>query len=328
MQLAMNARMEERKAARRAVLLALMASLLVHLAAVLSVAWFYVLRPSAPHEIAVPQELTITMVEPPAPTTASPPVFVETSAPESTPPKNAPFESDRNTAAAAPEAAAGGAPLPTQGGREQSTLELEQRELALAKPDTAPPAPEMPPTTSAPPQPEANPTKPHEEIPAKSDKGSLAASTEPLREAENVRPQQPPSTASPAVRPSYRPQTRATRLSGSISNRGKSAVAALATPLGRYRKAISDAIGSSWYYHIGPRMDMFSLGTIKVLFDIEQDGKARHPRVLANSSNESFEIVTIESIRAAEIPPIPPDVLPVLDGGRIEIDFTFSIISY
>jgi hypothetical protein len=38
--------------------------------------------------------------------------------------------------------------------------------------------------------------------------------------------------------------------------------------------------------------------------------------------------VTIESIRAAEIPPIPPDVLPVLDGGRIEIDFSFSIISY
>jgi outer membrane biosynthesis protein TonB len=75
-------------------------------------------------------------------------------------------------------------------------------------------------------------------------------------------------------------------------------------------------------------MDMFSLGSIKVLFTIEKDGKARNPRVLSNTSNESFEIVTIESIRAAEIPPIPPDVLPVLDGGRIEIDFSFSIISY
>jgi hypothetical protein len=61
---------------------------------------------------------------------------------------------------------------------------------------------------------------------------------------------------------------------------------------------------------------------------IDKNGKARNPRVLSNTSNESFEIVTIESIRAAEIPPIPPDVLPTLEGGQIEIDFTFSIISY
>jgi len=53
----------------------------------------------------------------------------------------------------------------------------------------------------------------------------------------------------------------------------------------------------------------------------------RRPRVTRNSSNESFEIVTLESILAAEIPPIPPDVLPVLEGGRIEIDYSFSIIT-
>jgi hypothetical protein len=49
--------------------------------------------------------------------------------------------------------------------------------------------------------------------------------------------------------------------------------------------------------------------------------------VLSNTSNESFEIVTLESILAAEIPPIPPDILPTLDGGQIEIDYTFSIIT-
>jgi hypothetical protein len=30
---------------------------------------------------------------------------------------------------------------------------------------------------------------------------------------------------------------------------------------------------------------------------------------------------------AAEIPPIPPDVLPALEGGQIEIEYTFSIIT-
>jgi TonB family protein len=112
-----------------------------------------------------------------------------------------------------------------------------------------------------------------------------------------------------------------------VDNSGRAAVASLATPLGRYRKAISDAIGSNWYYYIGPRMDMFSYGTVTVIFLVDRNGKVRNPRIISNTSNESFEIVTLESILSAEIPPIPPDVLPALEGGQIEIDFTFSIIT-
>ena len=318
--------MHDRRAARRVVWLALLASLFAHLAAVVTIAWFCLVEPPVPAEPAL-EEITVTLVEPPAP---APQRFVDTSAPESAPPETAAFESDSNTAAASPDAATGTAPLPTQDGRDQPFLELEEREMARAKPDQAPPAPEIPPSTAsaAQQQPaEAAPPPQREEIKAKPDQDGLIVAADPPREPAEKKDRQPPPVA-PAVRPSYRPQTRATRLSGSVSNRGRSSVAALSTPLGRYRKQISDAIGSSWYYHIGSRMDMFSLGTIKVLFTIEKDGRARNPRVLSNTSNESFEIVTIESIRAAEIPPIPPDVLPVLDGGRIEIDFGFSIISY
>ena len=321
----MRNRLAERKAARRAVLVALLLSLLAHLTGIFSVAWFLFVKPPEIRE-EMPEELTVTLVEPPAPTETQ---FVDTAAPESEPPQNAQFESDRNTAAASPDAASGGAALPTQEGRDQPFLELEEQQLALAKPDSAPPAPEMPPSPPAPPSQQTAPQLPEqrEEIkPKPEDNGAIIASSV-TREPEKT-PKQPPPPAVPAARPSYRPMTRATRLSGSIDSRGKASVSALATPLGRYRKAISDAVGSSWYYHIGSRMDMFSLGSIKVLFTIEKDGKARNPRVLSNTSNESFEIVTIESIRAAEIPPIPPDVLPVLDGGRIEIDFSFSIISY
>lgn len=326
----MNQRMEQRRDARRAVLIALVASLVLHAVIVLCAAWFFLAKTVEPLEALPDEELTITMVEPP-PAPAKP-LFVETSAPESVPPENSMFESDRNTAAASPDAASGAAPLPTQEGVEQPVLNLEQQELALAKPDAAPPAPEMPAAAAAaleqPAQPKQATPEPPEEITAKPETDGIAIADAPReRPEENAQRQQPPP-ALPPPRPSYRPQTRATRLSGSVSNRGKTSVAALSTPLGRYRKQISDAIGSSWYYHIGPRMDMFSLGTIKVLFNIEKDGKARNPRVLSNTSNESFEIVTIESIRSAEIPPIPPDVLPILDGGRIEIDFSFSIISY
>ncbi len=153
----------------------------------------------------------------------------------------------------------------------------------------------------------------------------MAVAGQPEPQEEPTERKLPP--APPPSRPSFQRQARPTRLSGNVSNRGRAAVASLATPLGRYRKAISDAIGSSWYHHIGPRMDLFSYGTVSVVFIIDRNGKARRPRVVSNSSNESFEIVTVESILAADIPPIPPDILPTLQDGQIEMDYTFSIIT-
>jgi outer membrane biosynthesis protein TonB len=320
-------RAAERRSLRRRMWWALLFSLLAHLTAIVGITWIYLSRPPLPPPEPV-EEIEITMIEPPA---AEKPKFIDTNAPESAPPEQAAFEADRNTAAAAPEAGVEPGPLPTQEGRDQPFVELEEQALALAKPDEAPPAPVVPPTQAAPPvspepekpQPEA---KPEEQKPAEPEKDALLAAAAPQKKPEE-RKEVPQPPAPPPTRPSYQREARATRLSGSVSNRGKAAVAALATPLGRYRKAISDAIGSSWYHHIGSRMDMFSYGTIKVVFIIDRNGQARRPKVLSNTSNESFEIVTLESILSAEIPPIPPDILPTLEGGQIEIDYSFSIIT-
>jgi outer membrane biosynthesis protein TonB len=320
-------RTSERRALRRRTWWALLFSLLAHLTAIVGITWIYLSRPPQPQPEPV-EEIEITMIEPPA---AEKTKFIDTKAPESTPPEQAVFEADRNTAAAAPQQGADSAPLPTQDGREQPFVELEEQALALAKPDVAPPAPEVPPSQPAPPaplepeksQPEA---KPEEKKPAEPEEDALLAVAAPQKKPEE-RKEVPQPPAPPPPRPSYQREARATRLSGSVSNRGKAAVAALATPLGRYRKAISDAIGSSWYHHIGSRMDMFNYGTITVVFIIDRNGKARRPKVVSNTSNESFEIVTLESILSAEIPPIPPDILPTLEGGQIEIDYSFSIIT-
>ena len=318
-------RVAERQKLRRRTWWALLISLVVHLTVVLTVAWIYVLELEPPPEPV--EEIEITIVEPPTPK----PKFVDTSAPSAEkPPEAAPFEADRDTAAAAPDAASGAEPVPSQEGKEQPFLELEQQELALAKLDEAPPAPEAPPSEPAPaqpPQPETPPEKSPEgeQEPKPAEADAFLAAGQPTPAKEPVERKPPPAT--PPSRPSFQRQARPTRISGSVSNRGRAAVAALATPLGRYRKQISDAIGSSWYHHIGSRMDLFSYGTVSVVFTIDRDGKARRPKVLSNSSNESFEIVTLESILRAEIPPIPPDILPTLEGGQIEIDYTFSIIT-
>jgi len=320
-------RVAEREKTRRRTWWALVISLLVHLTVILAVAWIYFLEVEPPPEPV--EEIEITIVQPPP---APPkPAFVDTSAPEAEkPPENAPFESDRDTAAASPDAATGAEPLPSQEGREQPVLELENQELALAEVKDTPPAPEAPPAQPALPQPpqpeETKQAKREEEKPEKADAEALlaAAQTKP-QEKKREEPKPPP--AQPPAKPSFQRQARPTRLSGSVSNRGRSAVASMATPLGRYRKQITDAIGSSWYHHIGPRMDIFSYGTVSVVFVIDRNGKARRPRVVSNTSNESFEIVTVESILAADIPPIPPEIVPTLEGGQIEMDYTFSIIT-
>ena len=309
----------ERRKLRRRTGWALLFSLLAHLLLILTAAWFTILGVEPTPEPV--EEIEITIIQPPP--ALQKPQFVDTSAPAAEkPPEDALFESDRDTAAAAPEAAAGAEPLPSQEGRKQDFLELEQE-------DQEPPAPETPPAEPAPPEPpqpeEQRETRSEEEKPEPVEADALLASAQPKKKEEPFERKPPP--APPPSRPSYQRQARPTRLSGSVSNRGKSAVASLSTPLGRYRKAISDAIGSSWYHHIGSRLDLFSYGTVSVVFIIDRNGKARRPRIITNSSNESFEIVTVESILSADIPPIPPDILPTLKGGQIEMDYTFSIIT-
>lgn len=325
----MNAlRTAERKTLRRRTWWALLLSLLVHTTVILTAASIYLLQPAPPAPAV--EEVELTIMQPPPPPEPEKPRFVDTSAPEAQkPPEQAAFESDRDTEAASPDAARGPEPLPSQDGKDQKFLELENQELALAEVDKAPPAPETPVAPPAPPQPpeqaQEKQTPPEDKKAQETQADAVIAAAAPTEKKEAVEQKPPP--APPPAKPSYQRQARPTRLSGSVSNSGRSAVASLATPLGRYRKQITDAIGSSWYHHIGPRMDLFSYGTVSVVFTIGRDGKARRPKVVSNSSNESFEIVTLESILAADIPPIPPDIVPTLQGGQIEMDYTFSIIT-
>jgi outer membrane biosynthesis protein TonB len=88
---------------------------------------------------------------------------------------------------------------------------------------------------------------------------------------------------------------------------------------------VSDAIGSRWYFYVRQQMSVLVPGTVEIRFTVNSQGKASQIKVLRNSSNESFAACSVGSIVDAEIPPIPPEILPMLEGGRLEIDFTFAI---
>jgi TonB family protein len=69
------------------------------------------------------------------------------------------------------------------------------------------------------------------------------------------------------------------------------------------------------------------VGTVEVRFLVRENGKVERVQVLRNSSNESFAACTVRAIMEADIPPIPKELVPMLEGSRIEIEFSFTILS-
>jgi TonB family protein len=266
-------------------------------------------------------------------------------------PENAPFQSDQNSKAASELPAEGNLPLPTQQGVSLPGLELKnQKHTAGEKPATQAgnPAPPQQPSAATPPTPQTQVQKPVDKTasptpsPQSTPSPSPSPSTTPppsslkLLQPQDTSPRQPakttkssppaPSTPGAAgATKGYQPETRQTVIRGNISNRGRSSVAAEATPIGRYKKAVADAIGSRWYYYVDERMGLLSIGTVDVNFKVTATGKVTGLHVVRSNGNESLTDCSLRSIMDAKLPPIPPDVVPTIQNGCLEIDYSFTI---
>lgn len=301
---------------------ALAVSILLHILLILAIGFFLfgiakVAVPLAPDPPDEPLNVTIL---PPPPVEKPRPVFVETPEtpkPARKPKKETAFESNNDSTAASEAPPEGADPLPSLAGREEPGITLRDQDHTAGKTPQAAPAKASRPATPA-----------ESAEPAPTPKSDLALIEAP---APTPAPREKPieetraATASPG---GYQPQTRVTRLKGNVSDRGRASIEAEATPLGRYKKQVSDAIGSRWYYYVNSQLGLLNIGRVEIRFTVTPEGKVKAPQVLSNSSNESFASVSLAAIMAAEIPPIPPDVAKILENGRLEIDYSFSILGH
>jgi len=124
----------------------------------------------------------------------------------------------------------------------------------------------------------------------------------------------------------YQPEQEKTRIESSISNRGKSAVDSIATPMGKYRKQVSDAIGSRWHYYVNDKMSLFAIGSVRISFSVDAQGHVSRIKVESNSSNQSLEDVSIQAIRDAELAPPPPN--PALPSDQDPFEWTINFTYY
>ena len=226
-------------------------------------------------------------------------------------PEHAAFQSYENTAAASELPPTGTAPLPTQQGREEDTLSFRQEDHSVGT--TAQPPIATTPTLASP-----------QEIPHDDKTLSSVKTAEPVAMPA---PDQPVIGHLSSAAKNNEESARTSMIHGNISNKGPACVAAEATPLGRYKKTLSEAISSRWRYYVDHRMELLSFGTATISFYVTQEGKIEKLQLLSNSSNQSFADCCLKSIMEAKLPAIPPEIAMTLEGKKLDVEYRFTICS-
>ena len=315
--------------------LAILISLILHLAVGFSLAAFgKVFTPPATPPDETPSELTLLDLSSPPEKEKNPQfVDVDKSKESAEKPKEQTFESNANSLAASERAPTGDLPVPSQDGKDLPTRDLETHDFSLQTQGSTP-QPQQPSadTKPTPPPPATSPTPDPEQL-------AMLTSTPPppIKAPDETQPSATPDSAAsvspPPPRPqpetpasNYRAQKQQTRIAGSISRQGPSSVSAVGTPLGRYQKQMYDAVGARWYQHMEQRRDLVSIGTARLSFSIDRSGRVTNLKMVENTANEAFASVCLQSVQELKLPPIPDDVANTLPSEGLQAELTF--ISY
>ncbi len=285
---------------------------------------------------------------------------------ESKPAEDPVFESDKDMTEASEKAATGDLALPSQEGSGRIENVFETKKAAVGAVGEAPAPPTPPPVApqpeqATPPQEKSTPAPPTATPPPKTkdkpDAAEMAKTMlEKLREVEKKReeeialqaralpplpppavqrePQQmaklttPAPEIKPPSKPAYQPEQEQSRVEGRITNLGRNAVSAVATPLGKYKAQVYNAIGSRWLYYVKSQMDVLAIGTARVSFAVTSAGRVRDIRVEGNTANASFAEVCERAIRDAEISQPPAGSLDQMRDGRLEYSITFTLYNF
>ncbi|MDG2124389.1 MAG: hypothetical protein P8J87_11855 [Verrucomicrobiales bacterium] len=156
---------------------------------------------------------------------------------------------------------------------------------------------------------------------------------QPVAEARPVPPPRPPSDPKPKPgdpnaneKDVFQPHTRTTHFEGGINRKGRSAVDAASTPLGKYGRAVTGAIEKKWHLYRIQHADFLTYATMKLQFQVDASGKVRNLKILDNDANAIMTDFTLSAILEAPLPTIPQDVLELLDDGRFNI--TYNVVVY
>jgi len=134
-------------------------------------------------------------------------------------------------------------------------------------------------------------------------------------------------TAGPQDAEAFTPFTRTSKARGTLSNRGEAAVNAEETPVGRYMKQVTGAVEKRWHLMRRRYADAVTFGNLRLRFYVNKDGSVDPPTILSDRAQADARMIdfTVRAILDAPIPPIPVELLPMLDRERLEVEYDVLI---
>jgi len=155
------------------------------------------------------------------------------------------------------------------------------------------------------------------------EKVPVADSPLPPKPVVASKPEETPK-AKPAEIPSFKGNQRKTVIVGSISREGRSSLSVSDTPLGRYAAIISRAVEQEWQRNCVRHRDFITPGFLTVRFTIEPGGKVRTVQFIGDmETGEIQKGFTLNSIRNAEIPAMPPALAKEYAKDPLELVYNF-----
>lgn len=119
---------------------------------------------------------------------------------------------------------------------------------------------------------------------------------------------------------------RQRNVNGTLTNRGKNAVDASATPLGRYKKAVIDAIAERWHQNRKKNSESVTWGSLHLTFSVNSEGEVSKLMVTENKGNDTLLDLTLKAIAEAKLPPMPDEVEHAL--GKAGLAMNYDVIIY
>ncbi len=119
--------------------------------------------------------------------------------------------------------------------------------------------------------------------------------------------------------------TRKNSVNGTLSNKGEDAVDAVETPLGRYKKAVTDAVAKKWHKYRKQSTDPITWGTLRLKFTINPAGKVLNLEVTENEGNELLLDLTLKAIAEAEFEPMSDEVAAQLGASGLAMKYDVII---
>lgn len=134
----------------------------------------------------------------------------------------------------------------------------------------------------------------------------------------------PKPKPTPASDPAFSGNQSKTAIQGSISRTGRSALDVADSPMGRYQAQISRAVELEWQRNCVKHRDFITPGFLTIRFFVAADGRVKSVQFIGDSeTGEVQKGFTLNSIRNAPIPAMPPAVKKEMDGDALELIFNF-----